>query len=121
MPRVVHFELNAKDPGRASAFYEIVFGWKFQKWNGPMDYWLITTGPDGQMGINGGMAKDRPPQAPAMTIGVGDLDACLKKIVAGGGRITQPKTAIPGVGWLACFIDTEGNSMGLLQPDMSAK
>ena len=58
MPRVVHFEIHAGDPERAISFYQRVFGWAFQKWEGPMDYWVITTGPDEQRGING-MAHDR--------------------------------------------------------------
>ncbi len=44
MSRVVHFEIHVDDPNRASKFYTDVFGWKFNKWEGPMDYWLISTG-----------------------------------------------------------------------------
>ena len=46
MARVVHFELYADDPQRAVAFYEKAFGWKIEKWQGPIDYWLAMTGPD---------------------------------------------------------------------------
>ena len=35
MPRVIHFELSADDPARAVKFYDEVFGWKTQKWDGP--------------------------------------------------------------------------------------
>ena len=45
MPRPIHFEIPADQPERASAFYRDVFGWQFRKWDGPMPYWLITTGP----------------------------------------------------------------------------
>jgi predicted enzyme related to lactoylglutathione lyase len=41
MPRVVHFEIDAEKPERAIKFYERVFGWKIEKWKGPMEYWLI--------------------------------------------------------------------------------
>ena len=44
MPRVVHFEITAEDPDRAAGFYSQVFGWELTKWEGPMEYWLITTG-----------------------------------------------------------------------------
>ena len=50
MPRVVHFEIHADDPERAISFYQSVFGWQFQKWEGPLEYWMIITGP----GINEG-------------------------------------------------------------------
>ena len=57
MPRVVHFEIHAEDPERAVAFYTRVFDWQFSKWDGPMPYWLIKTGPDDQRGINGGLLR----------------------------------------------------------------
>ncbi len=57
MPRVVHFEIHAADPNRAVNFYQTLFGWTFQKWEGPMEYWLITTGPNEQPGINGGLVQ----------------------------------------------------------------
>ena len=46
MSRVIWFEIPADDPGRAAKFYEDVFGWKVEKWDGPFDYWLVTTGED---------------------------------------------------------------------------
>jgi predicted enzyme related to lactoylglutathione lyase len=39
--RVVHFEIHADQPDRAIAFYSGLFGWGFDKWNGPMPYWLM--------------------------------------------------------------------------------
>ena len=53
MPRVVHFEIHADDPQRAANFYQNVFGWQINKWEGPEDYWLVTTGADNEPGING--------------------------------------------------------------------
>jgi len=44
MPRPIHFEIPADRPERAVAFYEHLFGWQFQKWDGPMPYWLVRTG-----------------------------------------------------------------------------
>jgi len=59
MARVVHFEIHAEKPDRAINFYQKSFGWEFQKWDGPMDYWMITTGPEDQPGINGGLVPRR--------------------------------------------------------------
>ena len=42
--RIVHFELPADSPARWMAFYRRAFGWRFEKWDGPMDYWMIKTG-----------------------------------------------------------------------------
>ena len=44
MPRVQHFEISADDPEKVAAFYEKVFGWKITKWEGPVEYWLASTG-----------------------------------------------------------------------------
>ena len=58
MPRPVRFEIHASDPARARKFYGDLFGWTFREFGGgPIEYWLITTGPEGTPGINGGMLK----------------------------------------------------------------
>lgn len=125
MPRVVHFEIHADDPERAVNFYGACFGWQFRKWEGPFDYWLITTGPKEEMGIDGGMGRRSVPiDGKAVTayvgvIGVADLDATIQAVTAHGGKVEVPKEMIPGVGWLAYFKDTEGNLFGALQPQMS--
>ena len=46
MPRISHFDIPADDPKRAQKFYQDVFGWKFDKWDGPMEYWMVKTGDD---------------------------------------------------------------------------
>jgi uncharacterized protein len=127
MPRVVHFEIHAADPERGVKFYEKVFGWTFQKWEGPMDYWLITTGPDSEPGINGGLLPRRGEIdgqaviAYVCTIGVDDLDATAATVEANGGTVAVPKMPIPGMGWLAYYKDTEGNIFGMMESDPNAK
>jgi len=59
MGRVIHFEIHAEQPQRAIEFYTKVFGWKFDHWPGPQDYWLITTGSAEQRGIDGGLVPRR--------------------------------------------------------------
>ena len=54
MPRVVHFERCADEPDRAVEFYQN-FGREIRRWDGPLEYWLITTGEDSEPGINGGL------------------------------------------------------------------
>ena len=55
--RVVHFELPADDPDRCARFYADAFGWTVQKWGGPTDYWLVTTGEAPEVGIDGGIGR----------------------------------------------------------------
>lgn len=129
MPRPIHFEIQAADPARAIAFYEAVFSWSFHKWDGPMPYWMVTTGPDGTPGINGGL---HPRMGPAptegqaviafvCTVGVDSVDDYVAKVEQAGGKICVPKMPIPGIGWLAYGNDTEGNIFGMMQEDPSAK
>ena len=60
MGRVVHFEIHCADLDRAERFYTEVFGWRIDHWEGgPIDYRLITTGPDEQPGINGALTERR--------------------------------------------------------------
>ncbi|HXI03355.1 MAG TPA: VOC family protein [Candidatus Saccharimonadales bacterium] len=121
MPRVIHFEIPAESPDRIQGFYSGVFGWKFTKWEGPVDYWLITTGKEGQPGIDGGMGRKQAPMGPCNTIDVPSLDEFVAKVERAGGAIVAPKMAIPGVGWLAYARDPEGNTFGMMQADAAAK
>ena len=126
MPRVVQFEVPADDPERAARFYKSVFGWGIEKWNGPMEYWMVTTGPEGEMGINGGImrrtgqADGGSPTAYVCTVDVDALDRYVAKVETNGGTIVAPKMAVPGIGWMAYCKDTEGNQFGLMQPDEKA-
>jgi uncharacterized protein len=122
MPRVVHFEINSDDPERAVKFYQKVFGWKIEKWNGPVDYWLVNTGPKDQPGINGGITKRMNPQASTYnTVDVPSVDEFTKRIVESGGKVVVPRMAVPGVGYMAYCADTEGNVFGIMQEDPEAR
>jgi predicted enzyme related to lactoylglutathione lyase len=126
MARVVHFEIHAADPDRAGNFYKKLFDWQFQKWEGPMDYWLITTGPNEQPGINGGLVRrqgeidGQAVIAYVCTVDVADVDASTNTATSNGAQVVLPKMAIPGVGWLVYCKDTEGNIFGMMQADESA-
>jgi hypothetical protein len=120
--RVAHFEIMVDDVERAKKFYQEVFAWKIEKWQGPIDYWMITTGPPETPGIDGGLMKREGPFAGTVnTIEVPSLDEIVKKITTAGGKVVVPKSAIPGVGYMAYCVDTEGNSFGIMEPDKSAK
>jgi predicted enzyme related to lactoylglutathione lyase len=119
MPRVIHFEIPADDTGRAVKFYQRVFGWKIEKW-GPMDYWLATTGPDSEPGINGAIMSRETQNTSVNTVNVSSVDEYAKKIVDAGGKILTPKTPIPGVGYFSYCVDTEGNVFGIMENDPKA-
>jgi uncharacterized protein len=126
MARVVHFEIHADDPQRAVKFYSEVFGWQANNWGGPQEYWLVTTGPKTEPGIDGAILRRNQRvtgegvTAFVCTVDVPSVDDTAAKITANGGTIALPKMAVPQVGWLIYGIDTEGNIFGAMQSDHSA-
>ncbi len=126
MNRVIHFEIHAKDPQAAIKFYSQIFGWQFQKWEGPQDYWLIKTGENDTPGIDGGLIGRRGDIdgeaviAYICTIDVVSVDQKVQEVKKYGGKVVVPKSAIPGVGWLVYCKDPAGNIFGMLESDSSA-
>jgi hypothetical protein len=94
--RVVHFELPADDPDRCAQFYADAFGWKIEKWGGPTDYWLVTTGEPGEVGIDGGIGRrQNADDQTTNTLDVADLDGAIEKVVAGRSPTRSTRCA----GW----------------------
>jgi len=123
---VVHFAIHADDPQRARRFYESVFGWRFLAF-GPPDFYQIKTGTEADPGILGAVQHRRYNVAGREMIGyecsisVADVDATAAAVEASGDKVAMPKTAIPGVGWLIKFLDTEGNLACAIRFDANAK
>jgi predicted enzyme related to lactoylglutathione lyase len=131
MSRVVHFEIQADDVQRAKSFYTAVFTWSFEDWSQVTGstYWGVVTGPDDQLGINGGLLQ-RPAPAPAQgqgtngyvcTMQVEDYDETERRILDAGGQVALAKTALPGMAWPGYYLDTVGTTFGIHQPDPEAK
>ena len=118
--RIVHFEVMAENPARASEFYGKVFGWQIKKWDGPEEYWLVTTGKD-TPGIDGGIAKSQGQPSTINTIDVTALDDMTQKVLKHGGKVVMPRMAVPGVGYMVYCQDTEGLVFGMMEMDASAK
>lgn len=122
MPRPTHFDLTVDNPERAIKFYKDTFGWKFEKWDGPMEYWMVTTGEEREPGINGGLSKKGESGMPNMnTISVPSVEKFSKTIQDNGGKVLMPKMPIPGVGWFATCQDTEGNIFGIIEHNPNTK
>lgn len=117
--RVIHFDIPADDPARAAAFYADALGWKIEQWE-DVDYWLCSTGTGD--GIDGAIYKrSNPRDVIKITAAVADFEAAEKALKEAGGKIVAPKVPVPGVGWLAYAVDTEGNEFGIMQLDATAK
>jgi hypothetical protein len=103
-------------------FYESVFGWKFTKWGGFVDYRPINTGSPDEPGINGGLVRRESKRVfSPNTINVSSIDESPDKIGEIGGKILMPKTTIAGVGYPAYFKDPEGNVFGVIEQDETSE
>ncbi|MDT3707419.1 MAG: VOC family protein [Thiobacillus sp.] len=118
MPHIVHVDIAADDPQRATRFYEAVFDWQIQTLHG-------ATSTSIQL-INTGFAETEPISASIAQRGdawrsitplidVDSVDTYAARIVAAGGGIVHAKQLIPGIGYLLIFRDTEGNELGLVE------
>ncbi len=121
MARVGHFDIMTTKPAVAVKFYSKVFGWKFYKWDGPMEYWLIGTGDRRQAGIDGGMGRGKPAGEVVLTVTGLKLDKTLKLAKANGGKVVQPRGPIQGIGWYAVIKGPDGNVFGLMESDPRAR
>jgi uncharacterized protein len=73
---------------------------------------------DMEKGVGGGIVQGEgfEPSATGSLIylnGGDDLSVPLSKVEAAGGKIVLPKTAIGPNGYMAHFMDTEGNKVAL--------
>ena len=111
------FEIPAADFARAKKFYEAILGVEMQTMEG-MGMTMAFLPADLKNGIGGGIVKGNgyEPSAKgtlAYLNGGDDLSVPLSKVEPAGGSIVLPKTAIGHNGFMAHFIDTEGNKVGL--------
>ncbi|RZN69560.1 MAG: VOC family protein [Candidatus Methanolliviera hydrocarbonicum] len=120
MPTITHFMVPAEDTERAKKFYTELFGWKVEKLPGPMEYYEISTiTSDGEEGLGGGMAKrESPGETITNYIDVPSVDEYIAKVEKLGGKVVLPKTAVPGIGYVAVCLDTEKNTFGLWGHDI---
>lgn len=111
------FEIPVRDFNRAKKFYEAVYGAEVQEMPHPdLKYGVLPC--DMQNGVGGGIVQGEgfePSDKGALVYlnGGDDLSVPLSKVEAAGGRIVLPKTAIGENGFMAHFIDTEGNKIAL--------
>ncbi|HZY71059.1 MAG TPA: VOC family protein [Thermoplasmata archaeon] len=99
---IVHAELNSNDLPATRKFLTDVFGWKFERMPGEMEYWTFR--PKGAP-PGGGLMKPQGGMPPGTVnyVLVTSLDKAIAKIVAKGGKILVPKQEIPGIGSFAVF------------------
>jgi predicted enzyme related to lactoylglutathione lyase len=122
MSSIVWFEIPADDVERAKSFYSQLFGWKIEKFPGPMEYWHIDTGGSDET-PDGGLMKRQNPQQQGITnyVGVASVDESAAKVEKLGGKICMQKTAVPEMGYFVICHDPERNMFALWEKNDSAK
>jgi len=113
------FEISVTDMARAKKFYEEVFGIAMEQQE-MMGMTMAYFPADMMNGKVGGGLVESPYHKPSTDgakiylNGNPDLDIALGKVEAAGGQVTMPKTKISDeIGYMAFFIDTEGNAVAM--------
>lgn len=107
------FEIPAADFERAKKFYETVLGISMQLPSPDMKYAMFPADMQNNE-IGGGLVEEKgyePSEKGSMVYlnGGEDLDVPLARVEAAGGKILTPKTSLGPNGFMATFLDTEGN------------
>ena len=112
--KLVHFEIPAEDTGRAKDFYGSLFGWKFQTYEGPVEYNMFEGEPGGGL-----YPRQSGETGLKVYFDTDDIDATAARVRELGGS-AEEKMPVPSMGWFAPCKDPEGNEFSLWQADDSA-
>lgn len=113
------FEISVSDISRATKFYETIFGIKMESvemMGMKMAFFPATNGNGKVSGalVQGVMHKPSLDGAKIYFNANPDMQSVLDKVETAGGKITMSKTKISDeVGYMAFFIDSEGNAVAL--------
>lgn len=114
---VVHFEIPVSSMDRARPFYERVFDVRLELADIDGNVMALFPHAEGAPGASGALALGpsyEPGRAGARVyFGVDDIGATLARALAEGATPNYPVTEVPGYGWVAEFIDPEGNCIAL--------
>jgi hypothetical protein len=112
------FEIPAKNFNRAKSFYETVLGVEIQTMPHPVYKYGVIPADMANGQVGGGLVEGEgyEPSVNGALIylnGGEDLSTPLSRVEKAGGKIILAKTSIGGNGFMAHFIDTEGNKVAL--------
>lgn len=111
------FEIPATDFSRAVTFYEYIFEKKLRIEKFGSGQLGVFTNTDGESfgGVMQGEGYMPGSDGTVIYLDAGPaIDQVIARVKAAGGRIKMDKVALPdGMGFIAHFIDTEGNRLAL--------
>lgn len=109
------FEIPATDFARAKAFYATVLDAQIHDDPNRQYAYLPSDPQKGGFGWAIAIGENFVPSMTGTTIyleGGNDLSVPLSRVESAGGKVILPKTSIGNNGFIALFIDTEGNKVG---------
>lgn len=112
MSRLVHFEITGNDPEKLADFYARALEVRSEPSPFLQQYHMLVG--DTQFGAV--MGRNYKDQVAIAWFEVGDLEAAVGRVVAGGGAVAGDKNTIPGEGLVQYVADPEGTIFGLKQP-----
>jgi uncharacterized protein len=111
------FEINVKDLERAKTFYETVFGAEFTFFDMPGSPMYAFNADQSKGEIGGALVKanDNEPSDKGTVVYFSSQDVAIEaaRVEPAGGKLLFPKISIGDFGFIAHFIDSEGNRIGL--------
>lgn len=118
---IVWFEIPADNVERARKFYNSLFGWKINRFPGPMakPYWHIDTGGGDQTPDGGMLERQHPGHGITNYVSVPSVDKAAAKVEKLGGKICLAKTPVPEMGYFVICQDTENNVFALWESSKS--
>lgn len=113
------FEISVADIKRAKKFYETVFGITMEQQEMMGMKMAFFPSEDMNKKVSGGLVQgpNHKPSADGAKIylnGNPDLSNALAKVASAGGKVVMQKTKISDdIGYMAFFVDSEGNAVAL--------
>lgn len=116
------FEIPVLDFARAKKFYETLYGVAITEMPHPVYQYGILPADMQNGGVGGGIVQGEgfEPSSKGTLVylnGGDDLSIPLSKVIDAGGKIIMPKTSLGPNGFMAHFLDTEGNRVALHSPN----
>ena len=122
------FEMFADVPERAIAFYTSLFSWSFERAGTSSESWSIslTAGSGGSTGrllkrqeiLVGNVKFQSYINGCVLRLHVTNIETTLGQAARLGGIVRSGRTGTPGFEQLAYLMDTEGNMVCVVQPQL---
>jgi predicted enzyme related to lactoylglutathione lyase len=114
--QIVHIEIPADDTATGREFWSSLFGWTFQSYPGPSEYWMTRISEQTGAAISNAESGKRGTRP---YFDVDDINAGVARVKELGGEAGDPMP-VPNMGWFSTCTDPHGNEFGLWQSDWSA-